>query len=45
MKMFNILTHKGNANQNNIEIPSHPCQNGYHEENKQQQKLARMWGI
>jgi hypothetical protein len=33
--MFNILSHKGNASQNNIEIPSHPSQNGYHQESKQ----------
>jgi hypothetical protein len=30
MNMFNILSHQGNANQNNTEIPSHPSQNGYH---------------
>jgi hypothetical protein len=34
--MFNILNHKVNANQNNTEIPSHPSQNGYYQENKQQ---------
>jgi hypothetical protein len=33
--MFIILSQETNANQNNIEIPSHP-QNGYHQENKQQ---------
>jgi hypothetical protein len=27
-KMFNILNHQGNANQNNPEIPSHTSQNG-----------------
>jgi hypothetical protein len=42
--MFNILIHTGNANQNNIEIPSHPSQNSYHEENEQQQMLASMQG-
>jgi hypothetical protein len=26
--MFNILSHKGNVNQNNTEIPSHISQNG-----------------
>jgi hypothetical protein len=31
--VFNILSHKGNANQNNFEIPSHTNQNGYHQEN------------
>jgi hypothetical protein len=41
--MFNILNHKGNANQNYTEIPSHPSQNVYHQENKQQ-ILARMLG-
>jgi hypothetical protein len=35
-EMFNILSHKGNANQNYIEIPFYPCQNGYHQENKKQ---------
>jgi hypothetical protein len=34
-KMFNnILCLKGNANQNEIEIPSHISQNGYPRENK-----------
>jgi hypothetical protein len=31
--MFNTLGHKGNANRNYIEIPSHTNQNGYHQEN------------
>jgi hypothetical protein len=30
--MFNILRNKGNANQNDTEIPSHPTENGYHQE-------------
>jgi hypothetical protein len=34
--MFNILSYQGNANQNYIKISSHPNQNGYHQENKQQ---------
>jgi hypothetical protein len=33
--MYNI-SHKGNKNQNVIEIPSHPSQNGNHQDNKQQ---------
>jgi hypothetical protein len=33
--MFNILSHKGNANQNDAEIPPHPVQNGNY------QQLAR----
>jgi hypothetical protein len=32
-EMFNIITPKGNANENYIDIPSHTSQNGYHEEN------------
>jgi hypothetical protein len=28
--MFNILIHKGDTNENDTEIPSHPSQNGYH---------------
>jgi hypothetical protein len=27
-EMFNIPGHQGNANQNDIEIPSYPSQNG-----------------
>jgi hypothetical protein len=27
-EMFNILSHQGNANQNNPEIPPHTSQNG-----------------
>jgi hypothetical protein len=27
-KMFNMLNHQGNANQNNLEIPPHASQNG-----------------
>jgi hypothetical protein len=41
--MFNILSDKGSANQNYTEIPSHPSQNGSHQENKQQ-ILVKMWG-
>jgi hypothetical protein len=29
---FNILSHQGNANQNDTEIPSHSNQNGNHQE-------------
>jgi hypothetical protein len=42
--MFNILSHKGNANEDNTEIPSHPSQNGCHQGNKEQQVLVRMQG-
>jgi hypothetical protein len=41
--MFNILSHKVNANQNYTEVLSYPCQKGNHQENKQQM-LMRMWG-
>jgi hypothetical protein len=40
--MLHIPDHKGNANQNHIRIPPHSCYNGYHQEYKQQQMLARM---
>jgi hypothetical protein len=40
--MFNILNHKGDANQNNIEIPSHPSHSSYYQESKQQQMLVSM---
>jgi hypothetical protein len=39
-EMFYILNHKGNANKNYNEIPSHLSQNDYHQINKQ--ILARM---
>jgi hypothetical protein len=46
IRMFNIFTYQGNANQNYIEIVSHPNQNGYHQNNnKNQQILARMGGL
>jgi hypothetical protein len=32
--MFSILSHKGNANESNIVIPSQTSQNGYHQEKK-----------
>jgi hypothetical protein len=42
--MFNLLSHKGNANQNDIEISFHPSQNGYHQGKKHQQVLERVGG-
>jgi hypothetical protein len=39
--MLNIFSHKGNANQNYIVIPSHPSQNGNQEK---QQMLEKIWG-
>jgi predicted DNA-binding transcriptional regulator AlpA len=41
-KMFNIPSHKGNENQNNIKIPSHCSQNGCHQKNKN--KCWQGWG-
>jgi hypothetical protein len=32
-KLFNTLSHKGNANQHYTEIPSHPSQDGNHQGN------------
>jgi hypothetical protein len=40
--MFDTLSHKGNANQNSTRIPSHPNQNGNHQEKKQQQMQGKM---
>jgi hypothetical protein len=37
-----MANYTGNANQNDIEIPSHPSQNDYNQESKQQQMLERM---
>jgi hypothetical protein len=42
--MFNIVSHKGNANENYNEIPFHPTQNDKHQENKHQEMLASIWG-
>ena len=42
-KMFSILNHQGNANQNNPEIPLHSSQNGYDQKLRWQQMLVRMW--
>jgi hypothetical protein len=36
-------SHKGNASHNYIEIPSLLSQHSYHQENKQQEMLVRMW--
>jgi hypothetical protein len=38
-----VFSHKGNANQNNIEFPSQHHQNSDHQENKQQM-LVKMQG-
>jgi hypothetical protein len=35
-EMFNIVSHKGNENQNTIVILSQPNQNGYNQENNLQ---------
>jgi hypothetical protein len=35
--MVNIFNYQGNKNQNYLEIPPHPSQSGYHQENKKQQ--------
>jgi hypothetical protein len=42
-EMLIILGHKGNANQKDIEIPSHSSQNGHNGEHNQQM-VARMQG-
>jgi hypothetical protein len=33
-EMLNIPGHKGNANQNDIDISSHSSQKGYHQEHR-----------
>jgi hypothetical protein len=40
--MFIIISNKGSSNQNDTEIPPHPSQNGYYQENEQQQMLVMM---
>jgi hypothetical protein len=42
--MVNIFSHKGNENQNYIEIPSDLSQNRCHQENQPPQMLVRMLG-
>jgi hypothetical protein len=42
-EMFNILSHQGNANKNNPEIPLHTSQNGLEQKLRWQQILERMW--
>ena len=42
-KMLNISDHQGNANQNLSEVSPHICQNDYHQKDKKQQVLTRMW--
>jgi hypothetical protein len=41
-KMFNILSYQGDETPNATEIPSTVSQNDCHQENKQEQILARM---
>jgi hypothetical protein len=41
-EVFNILSHKRKTNHSETTVQSHPSQNGYHQENKQQQMLVRM---
>lgn len=46
-KMLSILSHSGKANQNQTkmqnEIPRHTYQDGYYQQNRKCQGLARMW--
>jgi UDP-N-acetyl-D-mannosaminuronic acid transferase (WecB/TagA/CpsF family) len=42
--MLNLPSHNGKANQNYFKILLHSCLNGYHQEQKQQQMLVKMWG-
>ena len=39
-EVFNIINLQGNANQNDSEIPSYTCQNGYDQKHKVQLTLA-----
>ena len=42
--MLKVTNHPRDANQNNNEVPSHTCQNGYHQQISIRQVLERMWG-
>jgi hypothetical protein len=41
--VFNILSHQGNANPNNLEIPPYTNQNGQDQNLKPQHMMAKMW--
>jgi hypothetical protein len=43
LKMFNILSHQGNVNQNNPEFLPHTSQNGKNKKLRWQQMLASIW--
>ena len=42
-KMFKIISHQGNSNQNHTEIPPYASYNGKNRQGKKQQLLERMW--
>ena len=42
-KIFNIIKHLGNINQNQNELSPHTCQRGYHQKDEKLQVLERMW--
>ena len=42
-KILNTVNHQGNANQNHNKISPHTCQNGYHQKEKVQQILVKIW--
>ena len=44
VEMLNLLSHQRNANQNNAEISSYTCQNGWDQKHWWQLMLERMWG-
>ena len=43
-KMVHIVSHQGDANQNNNEISSHTTENGTHSKEQKQPVLVWMWG-
>jgi hypothetical protein len=44
MKKNVYFSHQGKTIQNCTEIPSHPSQNDYYQENPKQQMFRKMWG-
>ena len=42
-KMFKIISHQGNSNQNHSKIPPYTSENGKNRQGKKQQILERMW--
>lgn len=43
IKMFSVISYQENANQNSMEILSHPHLSSFRQENTKQQMLVKVW--